>query len=351
MRVEIGRSLEGHPVLLDEDNAINKHTAIIGASGSGKTVEAQFILKQVSVQMGTVVALNFHGALDSDQVFPAFREDFDRLAVRYNAHDEGLPMDLFEPLVHSDGSGEDQVDTINAATDVLCRAAKLGLKHRGILRTAIEQAWQRNLSVTCEEVGKSLKGSSTKDISEVYERLHFLFERNIFTKGQEVFTAGRINIIDLCKFDPGIQQILQEIILSQIWRLANAGRFKESPIYLFVDEIQNAASGVESALASLIAEGRKMGVNLILATQLVLQNTDKSVQQRLPQCGLLLFSRPVANRMKQTARMINPGDIDAWVIRLRNLKVGQFVAVGNFKIKGVSIDYPMVIDARFEPVS
>ena len=351
MRVEIGRSLEGHPVLLDEDNAINKHTAIIGASGSGKTVEAQFMLKQVAAQMGTVVALNFHGALDSDQIFPLFKDDFDHLVTRFSAHDEGLPMDLFDPLVYPDGSDEDHVDTVNAATDVLCRAAKLGTKHRGILRAAIEQAYHGNSSVTCEDVGKCLKGSSTKDISEVYERLHFIFERDIFKRGQEVFTAGRINIIDLYKFDPGVQQILQEIVLSQIWRLAVADKFKESPIYLFVDEIQNAASGVESALASLISEGRKMGVNLVLATQLVLQNTDKSVQQRLPQCGLLLFGRPVANRMKQTAKMINPGDIDAWVIRLRNLKVGQFVAVGNFKIKGVSIDYPMVIDARFEPVS
>ena len=89
-----------------------------------------------------------------------------------------------------------------------------------------------------------------------------------------------------------------------------------------------------------------MGVNLILATQMVLQGTTNTVQQRLPQAGLMLFCKPAANRMALTAKMISPGDVDTWVLRLRNLRVGEFVAVGNYCIAGLPISYPVIIDAR-----
>lgn len=60
----------------------------------------------------------------------------------------------------------------------------------------------------------------------------------------------------------------------------------------------------------------------------------------------MLFCKPAANRMALTAKMISPGDVDAWVLRLRNLRVGEFVAVGNYCIGGLSISYPVVIDGR-----
>ncbi len=89
-----------------------------------------------------------------------------------------------------------------------------------------------------------------------------------------------------------------------------------------------------------------MNVNLIYATQLLLQATPNTVHQRMMQSGPTLFFKPLANRIAATAKMIGAADSEAWEQVLRRLKVGQFVAVGNFLVEGYPIDHPIVVDGR-----
>lgn len=93
-----------------------------------------------------------------------------------------------------------------------------------------------------------------------------------------------------------------------------------------------------------------MGINLILATQMNLQGTTNAVQQRLSQCGLMLFFKPAANRMGLTAKMISPSDSVTWNMNLRSLKVGDFVAIGEFSVMDEKIDYPLVVQANTDVI-
>lgn len=98
-------------------------------------------------------------------------------------------------------------------------------------------------------------------------------------------------------------------------------------------------------LPRMISEGRKFGVNLILATQMILQGTTNAVQQRISQCGLMMYFKPAANRINMTAKMINLNSEAAWVRKLRALKTGEFIACGEFIYSDQKIDLPLVITA------
>ena len=104
-------------------------------------------------------------------------------------------------------------------------------------------------------------------------------------------------------------------------------------------------SSSDGPLAVMISEGRRMGVNLILATQMILQGTTNSVQQRISQCGLILYFKPASNRVALTAKMINPINESKWLMALKDMKVGEFVASGAISIMGRSVSYPITVSA------
>ena len=102
------------------------------------------------------------------------------------------------------------------------------------------------------------------------------------------------------------------------------------------------------ALAMMISEGRRMGINLILATQMILHGTTNAVQQRISQCALILYFKPAINRIPLTARMIAPSDRNRWAMILGKLQVGEFVATGNLLVANRSICYPIKVCAMGE---
>ena len=60
----------------------------------------------------------------------------------------------------------------------------------------------------------------------------------------------------------------------------------------------------------------------------------------------MLFFKPALSQINSTARLISSKDDGTWTRRLRTLKVGEFVAVGNFRVAGKTIDYPLVVSAN-----
>ena len=76
---------------------------------------------------------------------------------------------------------------------------------------------------------------------------------------------------------------------------------------MFVDEVQNMSYSARGMLSSLLAEGRKFNINLILATQLVTFNSTNQTQRKMLQSGLMLYFQPADSDMSMTAKMIEIG--------------------------------------------
>lgn len=338
------------PVYWDMVNSPNSHIALIGGSGSGKTVQAQKIICELVKAGETAVVIDLHGTFVDDQIFAAYKEFIDRKRNDIDVYNTGIPCRLFDKIKFSDGSEEHETDTVGAITDVLCRSLNLGMKQRTVLRSAIQNVMSSGMYQEdgFKAIGEALQKSGDKISLELYERMLPLFEHNVFTDGDNLIRSSRINIIHLGKLDLATQEIVAEMILSHIWRLGNADQFKKNPVYVFVDECQNMDTSSKGPLALMISEGRRMGINLILATQMILVNTTNAVQQRISQCGLILYFKPASNRVALTAKMISLANEHQWLGILRDLKVGEFVATGSFLLGDRKISYPLKVSAYRE---
>lgn len=336
-----------YPVYWDLKHSVNSHVALIGASGSGKSVQAQRIICEIVKAGGTVLVIDSHAAFTDDQIFEKYRECIDKYRKDVDAYETGIPSHLFEPVRFADGTLEKAVDTVGAITDVISRSLKFGVKQRATLRTAVKYVMDNDLYKKdgFKAIGAGLENNGDKTSVEVCERLLPLLKHNIFRDGDGLIVDNKINIVHLSKMDLTSQAVVSELLLSHIWRMANAEQFKERNLFLFIDECQNMDSSSDSPLAVMISEGRRMGVNLILATQMILQGTTNSVQQRISQCGLILYFKPASNRVALTAKMINPINESKWLMALKDMKVGEFVASGAISIMGRSVSYPITVSA------
>lgn len=137
--------------------------------------------------------------------------------------------------------------------------------------------------------------------------------------------------------------------MAYIWRLAATNYFKRNELFLFVDEFQNLPSGSRSSLAQMLSEGRKFGINLVLATQQLPRSNATVVQQRLMQSGLILYFRPSTDQIRAAAKLIDPEKAQAWMKVLQGLGKGEFVASGALEISGHQVKYPLRVSAYERP--
>ena len=345
-KIDLGKN-GTYPVYWDLKHSVNSHVALIGASGSGKSVQAQRIICEIVKAGGTVLVIDSHAAFTDDQIFEKYKECIDKYRNDINAYETGIPSHLFEPVRFAAGTLEKKIDTVGAITDVISRSLRFGVKQRATLRTAVEYVMNNDLykEEGFEAIGAGLENNGDKTSAEVCERLLPLLKHNIFRDGDGLIVDNKINIVHLSKMDLTSQAVVSELLLSHIWRMANAEQFKERNLFLFIDECQNLDSSSDGPLAVMISEGRRMGVNLILATQMILQGTTNSVQQRISQCGLILYFKPASNRVALTAKMINPINESKWLMALKDMKVGEFVVSGAISIMGRSVSYPITVSA------
>lgn len=335
MFLDIG-TYKGKAVTMDMNNSFNSHVAVIGVSGSGKSVQCQRMICSAVRQGGTVCAFDLHNTLAENQIFGNYQHFFKENMREINADGNGIPCDILSPIRYADGTMENPVDTIEALVGILGQAFKFGCVQKAELRHAIQTVYNRHLF---EEMGiaaidATLSEIDGKKAGEIREKMFSLTAHNIFRSGGSLLEKGKLNVFRLSRYDLATQGIVTEILLSYLWRLANAEQFQKEKLFIFIDECQNLSSGKNSVLAQMLSEGRKFNISLILATQLFKEGSMSAVQQRMTQCGLMLYFKPIANQVKATARLIDSSMESQWSNCLRQLGIGEFVAVGSFRVDG-----------------
>lgn len=347
MVIKVGRDRNNKEVYFDPKKAINKSIAIMGASGTGKSVEEQKIALEIVSKGGTALMLDYHHVLSDEDIPEEYKRQFNSYLHEIDAYKTGITCNLFQPMTYRDGTQEHSVDAICAVIDVFDRTMKLGFAKKTALRTAVTQIVEEGLyeKEGFRAIDQILKDMNTSVAEELREKLYSLTVHNIFRSGDFFIQEGKINVIRLSQFDVDMQETTAEIILAYIWRLAVTEYFKEKELYLFLDEFQNLPSGKRSSLVQMLTEGRKFGVNLVLATQQLPESSSSEVQKLLTQCGLTLYFRPSKSQISIAAKMIDPRNKGDWMQLLQGLKRGEFVASGALMRSGRQIDIPLKLSS------
>ena len=131
--------------------------------------------------------------------------------------------------------------------------------------------------------------------------------------------------------DPDTQRLITEFSLWAFYAFLQAKGSKNRSRVLVLDEVQNLDHSDGSPLSKYLREGRKFGVSLIMATQ-IMSSLRKDARDRLFNSGHKLFFRPSDTETKSYAEIaaVSTGDkVDVWAKKLSQLKKGECYSMGS----------------------
>lgn len=269
----LGEECYWNPVALP-----NGHVVAIGASGSGKTQTLKaiaFSLRQTYPDI-QIFVIDFHG----DQEITG--------ETCYPLH-MASPHGINPLVINLDPEGGGPNLQAIAVTSTLKKSLQLGPNQEGLMLDILELCYA-NRGITQDnhktwtktppnfaDIRKIIEGrieNGCKESVKLKLKLAATFQYGVFSRPQPDFTTAKNgqNLrhirIDLSKLPPEIAAIAAE---SLAWQLMNQHRLlgeasEKLPLtYLFIDEAKELKKS--PACDRIIADGRKYGLGLILASQ------------------------------------------------------------------------------------
>lgn len=103
----------------------------------------------------------------------------------------------------------------------------------------------------------------------VYQKLWTVLNCGALKPSAKSIQSGQINILDLSRADCLAASCLAEIILSNLWRNVQfcGQEAAQQEMVVVLDEFQNLSLKSDATLRSILREGRKFGISLLLATR------------------------------------------------------------------------------------
>lgn len=325
--MKVGILENGMPVYVSK-NSPNRHVAVLGISGSGKSTRIRTIMNDITKTGGTVLAIDLAG------------KDYGAYGFNViSAKDDGINLQILE-------EGGKSIDKEGEAfiVSIFTQIFGLGPQQQAALRIAIEFAKRKrgDFDTEMEAIGAGLKRQSTGSAKSAYGRMWGILESGYLHSSKRAFVTGKINSLSFNDINPQTQKALAEIVLAMIWQKVRMGQFIEGPLCIVVDEFQNFSLGKNAILLEMLRESRKYGICMILATQST-ENLSRNVLAAINQTSVQLYFRPSLAEVKKIANLIDSQNVGKISLLLKHLQVGQSLAIGNLSIKGREIDSAILI--------
>lgn len=340
---ELG-TLDGIRLYADLKQAVNGHVLITGVSGAGKSCAGQLMIRNLAEAGHTVIVLDQHRLFSSENVWKPLQNDIFVLSSEIDALNKGIPLPLFSAMELPGGYQESDEDVAYALTGIFRQALRLGDRQAADLRRGLLYMVKEEMYPDCGIAGlkEVLQFIDSASVVRVEDKLRSILNRNVFRDG-DFIKSGRINILRLSDFDLDSQCVISEVILSYLWRKAQAGAYIASPIWVYCDEVQNLNLGITGVLPKILSEGRKLGLNLILITQRIEEPKFKSFTQ----AGTQLYFKPALSDANKIAKRISSSRYADMAMDLQTLRVGECIAIGALVKDNLIIKRPLKI--KIEP--
>ena len=276
---EAALSLDSQPGVIIGDRTVwnpeqlpNGHLVAIGASGSGKTQTLKAIAYELTNKYPDtkVILIDFHGdqEIKGEVCYPL------NMSTNYGIN----------PLVINpdpEGGGVNLQGILVATT--LKKSLKLGVNQEGLILEIISDCYDKkgikqedintwdkqppNFTDIRTEIEKRIE-AGCRESQKLKLKLAATFQYGVFSKPQPDLSPKLIRI-DMHKLPPEIASIAAESLASQ---LMNQHRLMGEAIgmprtYLFIDEAKEMPKKQGSACDRILADGRKYGLAMVLASQ------------------------------------------------------------------------------------
>lgn len=318
----------------------NKSVLLTGISGSGKTTRLNQIELELVNRGETVLVVDVNQTHSWHHIYQEIREQFFSLTNYIHVAKDGMGNGLLNPL----NEREDLVNLINSAVYALSANLNMGSRQIGVLRQAVIAAAECRYAFNSEaEAIASALLSRDDAIGEVvYDKLWTVLNCGALRPSGKAIQRGRINILDLSGLDLLTQSVLSEVLLTMIWRRVQTEDTPRGNITFVFDECQNLSWKKDAMIRRFLCEGRKFGLQLLLATQTT-EVFAKDVVALLEQAATRLCFRPFQSETQKLAKKLAQCGSANWQKILEKLVVGQSIAVGDFDINGQIIRQPLML--------
>lgn len=265
----LGRGVHWNPESLP-----NAHIVMIGASGSGKTQTLKgicFALLSIYVDLQKIL-IDFHGDQDVEG------------EVCYPLN-MASPWGINPLTVNLDREGGGPSLQAIAVVAVLKRSLQLGSVQEGMMLQVLESCYRQrgilqekpetwsqeapHFGDMEQELIQRDEQEGCKESRKLRLKLAATFQYGVFSRPQFPLTEKLIRV-DLSKLLPALQAIAAESLAKQLMdnhRLQGEIEGRLPRTFLFIDEAKEMPKGTGTACDRIIADGRKYGLALILASQ------------------------------------------------------------------------------------
>ena len=323
------------------DSSPNSSVCITGISGSGKTVRMQKIELDCVKRGKTVLILDTNNTHSEEQIFSSFKQEYVSFVNRIDAVRDGLNISFLIPLFDPSGVPESPFAVINSAVNALTSGQNMGPKQIGILRAAILAAIQNRSRFETEVEAITYFLLQHKEGNAVYQRLWTVLNCGVLRSSCKKIEPKKINILDFTALDQITKRMMTEIVPSAIWRMVSLSKTQNfNGMILALDEFQSFSWKPDAVMRSVLREGRKFNLQVIMATQ-TLSAFPRDVVAILEQAATHLVFRPGANDLYKTAKRLSLHNYQQWLEELKKLRIGESLAVGNLVIDGCEVNRPI----------
>ena len=334
----IGKSLNNTEVFVDlyKKHNINNFINISGTAGSGKTSLIKSIIKGAAADNIPCIIFDFSDSYRKKEMTKGFP-----LLIYRNVEESGLGINPFiaqNKFIEGAAHLENNYQIADRITDLICRCLKIrGEVQKNVLQKAIlteitinsTNANFSNVAFLCGKnaVGKKITALTNPDLFKIP------------LKWEHIIIPGIPTVIQLSDVSPLNRILFTEMLLSDLWN-----ETKKSVLGTYIlcfDEIQHLSFFPGSIMDSMIREGRKYNLSLILSTQFA-DKKNQNMCELLNQSGMKIFFKPTESALYSTAKMIDTETYKKWVPLLQDLKRGEFIFTGN----GIVNNNPKDIKAK-----
>lgn len=340
----------------DYRNMQNKHMLVIGGSGSGKSYAIKCILCELAKRNQHSIVIDYTEGFkqsilkeeaDKSPHLNLFKYSRPQYIVKKNP----MPINPFAMYQSNDEYGDEDnpMDVAIRVVDILNHAYSLGDVQKGLLMEFIEEKLNEyGNDFNMDMFGEALKEASStkehKNLKGVAGKLTPLYKTHVFDKSEDgksiwdvIFNSdGTKRDVSILQFSNVPDIVTYPCVDFLLWDLFNYCKHinsrEDTPHVVVLDEFQNLSLGNDSPVRKYLQEGRKFGLNLILATQTLAGIKQKdghdAVASLFNAANILIFkpTPPDIKFVAQNATLLDPShSTEEWENILTLLNKGECI--------------------------
>lgn len=323
----------------------NRHLLIFGKSGVGKTYAIQCLLNEMGRLRQNSLIVDY-----TDGFLPNHLEEVTNAVLRPKQHiiqHKPLPINPFIPQT-SDAGGIPIKENANAVAkriaSIFESVYKIGDQQYSVLHEVLMEGVELyGLNMSLDKMLKLIEDRiedkrQKANAQTLFSKIRPFILDNPFDEGKDDLSWRTLfqdqdnlcHIFQLVGLDKLTRVIVTEFVLWNLYAYLQAYGNKNNPKVIVLDEVQNLDMRDGSPLSKYLVEGRKFGVSLILATQ-IMSNMKKEERDRMFNAAHRLFFRPADTEIKSFATIAastTRQSTDEWVRRLASLGKGECYSMG-----------------------